>query len=61
MQLSYRGLCYQSNNTTVANFSSDDTAKYRGVSYEISRGTVVQSLTKSELKYRGVSYWRGCS
>jgi Domain of unknown function (DUF4278) len=56
MQLSYRGISYQSTSTPLATVQREINGKYRGISYQIReiKDAIVKDIYV--LKYRGVDY-----
>ena len=57
MQLSYRGICYQSNPSIIPTIRGEIIGKYRGVILRAKHYTTPLSPKPSlDLKYRGVSY-----
>ena len=56
MQLRYRGITYQPNNTQVETIPSDLPARFLGQTYNISRPTQIFKPQLGFKKYRGVTY-----
>jgi len=59
MELTYRGISYNSDNTAIETVDTGITAKYRGQTYSIRTATVPATSTSKMLKYRGVTYSTG--
>lgn len=59
MELTYRGISYNSSNTAIETADTSITAKYRGQTYSIRTATVPATSTSKTLKYRGVTYTTG--
>jgi Domain of unknown function (DUF4278) len=56
MQLSYRGVNYQTSAIKLPNIVNLIVAKYRGADYTIPQRNISINKPNTELKYRGVSY-----
>jgi hypothetical protein len=57
MRLSYRGISYQtSNSSTVPATQPPTLAKYRGVSYSLDAESKISAPPAVTLQYRGVCY-----
>ncbi len=63
MQLTYRGIRYQSNNN-VATIATETKVKYRGKEYQTKRCAEVEVKSVTHLKYciyRGIAYMNSVS
>ncbi len=56
MQLSYRGINYETQPTKLSSVVNLIVAKYRGVNYAISQRNMIINKPNNHLKYRGISY-----
>ncbi len=56
MQLSYRGVNYETQATHLPNIDNLIVAKYRGVNYLIPQRNIFVKKDNSSLKYRGINY-----
>ena len=54
MQLTYRGISYQSNFTNLATIEQKTDIKYRGVTYQLSGFKNKKIVDVCVLKYRGI-------
>ena len=60
MELCYRGICYQSNPSSIELSRKRNTLKFRGCTYELNRGVIdVENLPNDKVVYRGVSVASG--
>lgn len=56
MNLSYRGIAYQSTSPTVEPIETEQTGHFLGNSYKIHHDKVAFRKTSSSLRYRGIAY-----
>lgn len=55
MQLTYRGIQYNSAPASTPTVDSGLTASYRGVTYPILKSNAVATVSTKTLKYRGIT------
>ncbi|MBD1909641.1 MULTISPECIES: DUF4278 domain-containing protein [unclassified Leptolyngbya] len=56
MNLSYRGISYQSKSPVVEPGETTQTARFLGNPYKVLQARVVQHQNSAPLKYRGIDY-----
>jgi len=54
MQLTYRGISYNTEPTSITTVDSGLTATYRGVSYHLLKSNAVATLPQKPMMYRGI-------
>jgi len=56
MNLSYRGIAYQSASPTVEFIETEQTGRFLGNPYKIQQGKVAHRQGSAQLTYRGIAY-----